>query len=92
MEYLKRLCVPSMTSSFLVLQHKYVPFLYACTNLICGFRYYALSAAAALLTYTESTLYVFYAKESIKIDYQESEDSTIIGEFCTQVIFNFITL
>ncbi|KAK4879853.1 hypothetical protein RN001_007999 [Aquatica leii] len=62
MQYVKQLCVTNMNSVLLVLQH----------------RYYALAAAAALLSYAETNLYVIYAKESIKIEYQESEGYAII--------------
>ncbi|KAF5308796.1 hypothetical protein FQR65_LT06029 [Abscondita terminalis] len=62
MQYLRQLCLISMNSVLLVLQH----------------RYYALTAAGALLSYAEVNLYVMYAKESIKIEYQESEGYAII--------------
>ncbi|KAF5303174.1 hypothetical protein FQA39_LY10087 [Lamprigera yunnana] len=62
LQYVKQLCVTNMNSVLLILQH----------------RYYALAAAAALLSYVETKLCVIYAKESIKIEYQESEGCTII--------------
>lgn len=43
------------------------------------YRYYALTAASALLNYTEKVLNIFYARESLRVEYQESEGFTIIG-------------
>ncbi|KAK5649224.1 hypothetical protein RI129_000253 [Pyrocoelia pectoralis] len=57
LQYIKQLCVSNMNSVLLLIQHKY----------------YALAAAGALLTYAERTLYIMYAKESVKVEYQESE-------------------
>ncbi|KAB0793781.1 hypothetical protein PPYR_13401 [Photinus pyralis] len=62
LQYIRQLCIPNMNSVLLVVQH----------------RYYALAAAGGLLTYAEVTLYVMYAKESVKIEYQESEGCAII--------------
>ncbi|KAK9888019.1 hypothetical protein WA026_000303 [Henosepilachna vigintioctopunctata] len=62
MEYVQELCVPSLNSVLLVLQH----------------RYYALTAASALLKFLQNNLNIFYAGGSIKIDYQESEGYAII--------------
>ncbi|XP_060516241.1 uncharacterized protein LOC132695793 [Cylas formicarius] len=45
-------------------------------------RYYALAAAAALITYLRETLRVGYVRHSIKLDYQASEGYTII-DVCT---------
>ncbi|KAK9744780.1 MutS domain V [Popillia japonica] len=36
-------------------------------------KYYCLTAASALFTYTESSLFVIYNKQSLKVEYQESE-------------------
>lgn len=44
-------------------------------------RYYALSASSALITYIQDTLFVYYGAGTIKIEYQESEGNTIIGEY-----------
>ncbi|XP_056640298.1 uncharacterized protein LOC130447479 [Diorhabda sublineata] len=57
LEMLTQLCIPSLNGVLLVLQH----------------RYYALAAASALLTYVQDNFYIYYARESLKIDYQESE-------------------
>ncbi|KAL3273960.1 hypothetical protein HHI36_015383 [Cryptolaemus montrouzieri] len=62
MEYVQELCIPSMNSVLLVLQHKY----------------YALTAASALLRFLQGNLNIFYASGSIRIDYQESEGYAII--------------
>lgn len=43
-------------------------------------RFYCLTAAAALLTYTETSLCVVYNKKSLKVEYQESEGYCIIGK------------
>ncbi|KAK9744776.1 MutS domain II [Popillia japonica] len=57
MQYIKEFCAPQWDSIFLILQHKY----------------YCLTAASALFTYTESSLFVIYNKQSLKVEYQESE-------------------
>ncbi|GJQ80913.1 hypothetical protein Trydic_g4730 [Trypoxylus dichotomus] len=41
-------------------------------------EYYCLTAASALLTYIESALFVIYNKQSLKVEYQESEGYCII--------------
>ncbi|GJQ80916.1 hypothetical protein Trydic_g4733 [Trypoxylus dichotomus] len=61
-QFIKELCAPQWDSIFLVLQHKY----------------YCLTAASALLTYIESALFVIYNKQSLKVEYQESEGYCII--------------
>lgn len=65
MERIKRLCLPQYDSVLLSLQHKY----------------YCVAAASAVLSYVESNRNVYYAKESVKVVYQESEGSMIIGNW-----------
>nr|CAH7744003.1 unnamed protein product [Callosobruchus chinensis]CAH7753710.1 unnamed protein product [Callosobruchus chinensis] len=63
LETLSSLCVPSLNGILLVLQH----------------RYYAVAAASALITHIQENLFIYYAKGTIKIEYQESEGYAIIG-------------
>nr|CAI5857307.1 unnamed protein product [Callosobruchus analis] len=62
LETLSGLCVPSLNGILLVLQH----------------RYYAVAAASALITHIQENLFIYYAKGTIKIEYQESEGYAII--------------
>ncbi|XP_015838166.1 mutS protein homolog 4 isoform X2 [Tribolium castaneum] len=62
MERILELCLPSINTICIGLQHKY----------------YALAAASALTTYLQTYLNIYYAKESINISYQESEGYAII--------------
>ncbi|XP_022916222.2 mutS protein homolog 4-like [Onthophagus taurus] len=62
MQYVKQLCANEWNSVILILQQKY----------------YCLAATAALLNYIETVLFVFYSKQSLKIEYQESEGFAII--------------
>lgn len=62
MDRIKNLCLPQCDSVLLSLQHKY----------------YCLSAASALLLYIENVKNVYYARESVKVVYEESEGSMII--------------
>ncbi|XP_017770961.1 PREDICTED: mutS protein homolog 4-like [Nicrophorus vespilloides] len=64
-EYVKKVCAPAWNSIFLILQHKY----------------YALAATSALFAYIESKLYKYFASESMKVEYQESEGYAIIDVF-----------
>ncbi|KAJ8975293.1 hypothetical protein NQ317_011634, partial [Molorchus minor] len=41
-------------------------------------RYYALAAAAGLISYVQDSLFIYYSAGSIKIDYQEPEGYAII--------------
>lgn len=43
------------------------------------FRFYALTAAAAVLKYVEYIQCVVFARESLKIEYHSSENTMIIG-------------
>lgn len=47
-------------------------------------RYYALAAAAALLKYVEYVQHVVYAPKSMRIEFQGSPNTTMIGKtkFC----------
>lgn len=65
MDRIRNLCLPQYNFVLLSLQHKY----------------YCLSAAAALLLYIESIRNVYYARESVKVSYEESEGSMIIGRY-----------
>lgn len=42
-------------------------------------KFYALSAAAALIKYVEFTQNVRLAPKSVKVEYQGTEDTMIIG-------------
>uniref|UniRef100_A0AAR5QIN8 DNA mismatch repair protein MutS connector domain-containing protein n=1 Tax=Dendroctonus ponderosae TaxID=77166 RepID=A0AAR5QIN8_DENPD len=42
-------------------------------------RYYALAAASGLLTYLQDNMFIYYASNSIKLEYQTSEGYAIIG-------------
>lgn len=64
MERIRSLCLPQCDSVLLTLLHKY----------------YCLSAASALLMYIENVRNVYYARESVKVVYEESEGSMIIGD------------
>lgn len=44
------------------------------------FRFYALTAAAAVLKYVEYIQCVVFARESLKIEYHSSENTMIIGK------------
>lgn len=44
-------------------------------------KFYALSAAAALIKYVEYTQNVRLALRSVKVEYQGTEDTMIIGKF-----------
>ncbi|VEN60293.1 unnamed protein product, partial [Callosobruchus maculatus] len=65
LEALSSLCVPSLNGILLILQH----------------RYYAVAAASALITHIQENLFIYYAKGTIKIEYQESEGYAIIGAY-----------
>jgi len=43
------------------------------------FRYYALAAAAALLKYVEYVQHMVYAPKSMRIEFQGSPNTTMIG-------------
>lgn len=71
MDRIKALCLPECNSVLLTLQHKY----------------YCLSAVSALLLYIENVKNVYYTRESVKVAYEESEDTMIIG-IC--FLFSFV--
>lgn len=62
LDRIRYLCLPQCDSVLLTLQHKY----------------YCLSAASALLRYIENIKNVYYARETVKVAYEESEGSMII--------------
>lgn len=43
-------------------------------------RYYALAAAAALLKYVEYVQHMVYAPKSVRIEFQGSPNTTMIGK------------
>lgn len=52
--------------------------------LLCYNRFYALAAAAALLKYIEFVRNVLFAPKSLKVVYQGSQHTMVIGMyFCT---------
>ncbi len=43
-------------------------------------RYYGLAAAAALLSYLESSKRIYYAPKSLKVDFGCSSQATMLGK------------
>ncbi|RZC37285.1 mutS protein -like 4-like [Asbolus verrucosus] len=62
MDRILQLCLPSINTICVGLQHKY----------------YALAAASALVTYLQNNLNIYYANESLNVNYQESEGYAVI--------------
>ncbi|XP_065344364.1 mutS protein homolog 4-like [Cloeon dipterum] len=62
MELIKKLCVPELSSVEILVQN----------------RFYALSAAAALLKYIEFLQNIIFAPKSLSIQYQGSQNTTLI--------------
>lgn len=55
-------------------------------------RFYALTAAAAVLKYVEYIQCIVFARESLKIEYHSSENTMIIGETLLQNFPFFLKL
>lgn len=83
LQLIKKVCLSEFNSVTLIIQHRYsLAIQYSFDyKLMQNFRYYALTAASALINYIENVLNIVYAYNSLKVEYQESEGYAIIGNF-----------
>ena len=65
----------------LELIQKYCASEYSSVEIVLLHKFYALSAANALLKYVEFTQNVVFMPKSLKIEYQASQDAALIGEY-----------
>ena len=52
-------------------------------------RYYALAAAAALLKYVEYIQHMVYAPKSLRIEFQGSPNTTMIGKLLVLILVSY---
>lgn len=69
---IKKICLSEFNSVIMIIQH----------------RYYALTAASALINYIENVLNVIYAFNTLKVEYQELEGYAIIGKLSLTISSN----